>query len=250
LIHRKLARAAGILAVLLLADLPARAAATDEDAVIAETLADMLRAARTVVSNNQARINDPALGDKGLTGAVVVAEATKIFKANTGADPAAIDPASRQGRLLAAEIQSIAAVIDAHQGTINAPGVGFKAFIPAVFGRLITEEFAKRAKGEAEMKVTAPRELVRNRKALPDRWEEEIITQKLLTKDWPKGQPFSAVTDVKGRQAYRVMAPEYYAASCLSCHGSPKGEMDITGYPKEGRAENDLGGVISIVLYR
>jgi hypothetical protein len=46
------------------------------------------------------------------------------------------------------------------------------------------------------------------------------------------------------------MVPEYYAASCLTCHGSPKGEMDITGYPKEGAKLDDLGGVISITLYR
>jgi hypothetical protein len=58
------------------------------------------------------------------------------------------------------------------------------------------------------------------------------------------------MTDAKGRPAYRVMVPEYYAASCLTCHGGPKGEMDITGYPKEGASENDLGGVISITLYR
>ena len=58
----------------------------------------------------------------------------------------------------------------------------------------------------------------------------------------PRGSPAIA--------SFRVMAPEYYAASCLSCHGSPKGETDITGYPKEGGAENDLGGVISIALYR
>jgi Protein of unknown function (DUF3365) len=45
------------------------------------------------------------------------------------------------------------------------------------------------------------------------------------------------------------MVPEYYGASCLTCHGSPKGAVDITGYPKEGGKENDLGGVISLVLY-
>jgi Protein of unknown function (DUF3365) len=225
-------------------------AATDDDPAIAKTLADMLRASRTVISNNQARINDPNLGDKGLTGQVVLAEAMKNFKASTGTDPMSIDAGSRQGRLLKAQMDSIAAVMDANQDTINAKGVGFKAFIPAVFGRLVNEEFAKRAQGEAEVKVTATRDLVRNRKALPDRWEEEVITQKLLAKDWPKGQTFSAVAELKGRPAFRVMVPEYYAASCLSCHGSPKGETDITGYPKEGRSENDLGGVISIALYR
>jgi hypothetical protein len=47
-----------------------------------------------------------------------------------------------------------------------------------------------------------------------------------------------------------MMMPEYYAASCLSCHGSPKGETDITGYPKEGGKEGDLGAVISVILFK
>jgi len=46
------------------------------------------------------------------------------------------------------------------------------------------------------------------------------------------------------------MMPEYYAGSCLSCHGSPKGETDITGYPKEGGKEGDLGAIISVTLFK
>ncbi len=47
----------------------------------------------------------------------------------------------------------------------------------------------------------------------------------------------------------RVAVPEYYSQSCLSCHGAPQGELDITGYPREGAAAlGDLGGVISIQL--
>ena len=46
------------------------------------------------------------------------------------------------------------------------------------------------------------------------------------------------------------MVPQYYDETCLACHGSPKGEVDITGYPKEGAKVNELGGVISIILYR
>ena len=56
--------------------------------------------------------------------------------------------------------------------------------------------------------------------------------------------------DSKGRPAFRMAMPEYYDASCLVCHGGPKGEMDVTGYPKEGGKEGELGGVISITLYR
>lgn len=222
---------------------------SQEDALIAQSLAEMLRDARTIISDNQARINDPELGDKGLSGEVVLSEAVKLYQGHTKIDPRTIDQSSRRGRLLHAMMVSIAEVMDANQPAINAKGVGFKAFIPAVFGRLVSEAFARHAAGEAEIKVTAPRELVRNRKALPDDFEENVIKTKLLDRAWPRGQSYSATTDAKGRPAYRVMVPEYYAESCLSCHGSPKGTMDITGYPKEGAAKDDLGGVISMTLY-
>jgi hypothetical protein len=145
---------------------------------------------------------------------------------------------------------AIVEVVDDNQATINEKGIGFKGFIPAMSARLVDEAFQRLAKGEAEVKVTAPPELVRNRKARPDAWEADIIKTKLLDPGWPAGQPYSATVETNGRPAFRVMVPEYYAESCLACHGSPKGEMDITGYPKEGGKLNDLGAVISITLYR
>jgi Protein of unknown function (DUF3365) len=225
------------------------AAPVDEDAVTAQNLAAMLRASWTVISKEQNRINDPELGDKNLTGSVVLAQARKNFQAATGVDPDTIDPTSRSGRLLRNQMDAIVEVMDANQTTINAKGTGFKGFIPALFARLVNEAFVRRANGEAEVKLTAPADRVRNRKARPDAWEEEIIETKLLSPDWHRGQPYSAAVEFKGRSAFRVMVPEYYDSSCLSCHGSPKGELDITGYPKEGAKENELGGIISIVLH-
>ena len=239
---------------LLIAGLTAAAAVAasppaDEDAVITQSLAEMLRDARTVISNNQDLINNPELGDKHLSGQVVLEQAVKGYAKATGKDPTKIDPNSRQGRLLRAMMASIVAVTDDNQATINEKGTGFKGFIPAVFARLVSEDFNQMAKGEAEVKVTAPPELVRNRKARPDAWEADIIKTKLLGADWPKGQSYSAVVETNGRPAFRVTVPEYYAPSCLVCHGSPKGEMDLTGYPKEGGKTGDLGAVISITLY-
>jgi len=76
--------------------------------------------------------------------------------------------------------------------------------------------------------VTAPVNLVRNRKARPDAWEAEVITTKLLQPEWPRGQPYSAM--VPGtRPAFRGMVPEYYGESCLLCHGVARGEMDKAG---------------------
>jgi hypothetical protein len=227
----------------------AAAPPANEDAMIAQSLAEMLRAARTVISNNQDLINNSELGDKRLTGQVVLEQAVKGYAKATGSDPTKFDPNSRQGRLLRAMMASIVAVTNDNQATINEKGTGFKGFIPAVFARLVSEDFDQMAKGEAEVKVTAPPELVRNRKARPDGWEADIIKTKLLGADWPKAQSYSAVVETNGRPAFRVAVPEYYAASCLVCHGSPKGEMDLTGYPKEGGKTGDLGAVISITLY-
>lgn len=227
-----------------------QAAGDDEDKVIADSLAAMLRSGRTVISSNQAKINDPDIGDKGLDSKTVLAEAVKIYQVTTKTDPLKVDPSSRHGRLLRAQMDAIAEVMDTNQKTLNQQGVGFKGFIPATFGRLVNESFGKTAANDAEMKVTAPIDLVRNRKARPDEWEAGVILDKLLKSDWPKGQLFAAVAASRGRSAFRVAVPEYYAASCLSCHGDPKGQIDVTGYPKEGAKEGDLGGVISITLYR
>ena len=148
------------------------------------------------------------------------------------------------------QMDAIAEVMDVHQETINRQGVGFKGFIPAIFGRLVNEAFGRRAVGIAEMKVTAPPKLIRNPKVRPDDWELQAIQTRLMTSSWPKDQPYTATATKDGVQAQRTLFPEYYGRSCLSCHGSPAGEIDITGFPKEGASEGDLGGIISITLYR
>ncbi len=225
-------------------------AAEREDVEIALSLSNMLRAGRSVIASNQTLINDPDVGDKGLGGEVVLAEAVKTYRALTGSDPLSIDPDTREGRLLSAQMRAIREVMDGSQGDINAQGIGFKGFVPAVFARLVNERFAQLVGYEAEVKVTAPASLVRNRKSRPDEWEAEVIRSRLSARDWPDGKLFHAEAKKDGREAFRVLVPEYYSEGCLSCHGEPKGEIDITGYPKEGGKAGDLGGVISITLYR
>src|SRR5436309_7765370 len=83
-----------VASVALAADPPA-----EEDAMIAQSLAQMLQAARTVISNNQELINNPDLGDKHLTGQVVLDQAIKSYATATGRDPASTDRNSRQSRL-------------------------------------------------------------------------------------------------------------------------------------------------------
>jgi Protein of unknown function (DUF3365) len=229
---------------------PSLAATEGEDEEIALNLADLLRSARAVIAAKQDLINDPSGGDKGLTGEVVLDETVALFQNDTDLDPRTVDPNSRMGRLFQAQMAAIKEVVDEQQGTINMPGVGFKGFVPAVFGRLVNERFKQKVGDEAQIKVTAPLELVRNRGARPDAWETTHIQDELLDPTWPRGQVFSAVAEQDGREAFRILVPEYYSAGCLTCHGEPKGSIDVTGYPMEGGKLDDLGGVISITLFR
>jgi hypothetical protein len=247
------AASAGICAALVLAlvsNAPAANSAAEDDAAIGKSLATMLSAVRTVISKNQDRINNPNIGNKGLDGKVVLAEAGVLYQQATGNAPLSIDPNTLHGRLIRMQMDAIDEVMEVHQETINRQDVGFKGFIPAVFARLVNEAFGRRAAGVAEMKVTAPPQLIRNPKVQPDAWELDVIRSKLQSASWPKNQPYAAIADKNGIPAQRTLIPEYYGASCLSCHGSPQGEIDITGFAKEGAKEGDLGGVISITLYR
>lgn len=215
---------------------------------IADALAKMLQSARAVVSKHQDDINDPKRGDKGLSADVVLKEADENYRKATGVDPTSYDGKSRLGRMLKAQREAIAEVIEENQPIINREGVGFKGFIPATFARLVNEAFARRVGDAASVKVTAPLDLVRNRKARPDEWEIEVIRTRFLAPDWKAGTPYAENVEVGGRPAFRMMVPEYYGPSCLTCHGKPKGTLDVTGYPREGASEHDLGGVISVIL--
>jgi hypothetical protein len=53
---------------------------------------------------------------------------------------------------------------------------------------------------------------------------------------------------LNGNPVMRVMDQEYASATCLTCHGGPKGERDMSGMKKEGWKEGALAGAISVVL--
>lgn len=226
------------------------AVAGDAEFVIGTRLANMLRASRSVVSSNQSLINNPDVGDKWFTAQKVLNEAESNYVKLVGTPLLTDDLSDRDRRLLDAQRRAMHKVIDAHQDEINRLDVGFKGFIPAIFARLSNEEFGAIAGQEARIRVTAPPALVRNRKARPDSWEKNILETRMMGADWPKGEPFTETVEYEGRPAFRMLLPEYYRESCLSCHGEPRGEMDITNYPKEGGKVGDLGGAISIVIFK
>lgn len=225
-------------------------AQSSDDVHLGNRLAAVLRAGRGVVSSSQDLINDPSVVDKGLTGDVFRTLVIETYVAQNGEPLLTDDLSDEERQLTEAQLTSMVEVIDENQGVINAEGLGFKGFIPAVFARLVNEKFANKMASQASVKVTAPIDKVRNRKARPDQWEVNVIESKFKSTGWAKGEAFSEEALVDGKPAFRMLIPEYYAPSCLACHGSPSGEMDITGFPKEGGAEGELGGAISITLFK
>ena len=213
---------------------------------ISEELTSLYRAARKVISVNQGHINNTNIGDKGLSGESVTAKALDNYAKASGNKLAMNNITEAQKAMLSA----VKEVMNENQDLINEQGVGFKGFLPAIFARQLANKFNGKMSGKMKIKLTAPKKYVRNRANRPDKWEHNIIENMLKKSDYPKGKPFSEQSSVKGKAAYRFILPEYYGQSCLTCHGEPKGERDISGGKKEGGVLGELGGAISLIIYQ
>ncbi|MEK6632906.1 MAG: DUF3365 domain-containing protein [Nitrospirota bacterium] len=212
----------------------------------ARLLAKLLQAGRLVIEQNQTLIDDPHKGDKGFTPEVFERQMYEIFRQRTGIDlsaPAtttalAMPPLARTH--LPALIDAGKEVVRDAQVVINQRGIGYKNFIPATFGSQTATRFSKRSQVRLKQTAIQPR----NPKNEPDEYEASVL-------HWLSGRPNSDtyVSELtESGRTLRVMMPIYYQRACLVCHGEPKGEWDISGYPKEGAREGDLAGAISVKI--
>jgi len=213
-----------------------------DEAETAELLIDLLKAGRAVVSEHQSLINDASKGNKGFTDEFLAQQVIEKFKAKTRVDLSRPNGVPQSGVLLAL-LEAEREVVLEGQPVINKQGVAFKGFIPAVFGRKAGEKFHK--KTGIRLKLTGIDYRYPGNK--PDDFESEVLRM-FSDARHPKGQQYAKATMVGGKPVMRVMDPEYAGATCLTCHGGPKGERDITGTKKEGWKEGDLAGAISVVI--
>lgn len=220
-----------------------------DNETISKELTTLFRAARKVLSDNQALINDASKGDKGLSGAQVVEMAKANFKVAAKEDLNLSDDGSTAAQAKLAMLKAVEAVMDEAQALINEQGKGFKGFLPAVFAGRVAAKFSAAMDGKISIKLTAPKSFVRNRANRPDEWESKVIEEMFKSASYEKGKAYSELGEVKGKKAFRYILPEYYGESCLGCHGEPKGTQDITGGKREGAKLNDLGGAVSLVIF-
>ena len=208
----------------------------------AQLLATLLNVGRLIVERNQTLIDDPRIGDKGFTPEVFEQQVLDEFIRQTNIDlkylPSDFPPLAKE--LLPVLLQSSKVVVADAQRVINQKGIGYKNFIPATFGSQAARKFSNRSTVKIKQTTLNPR----NPKNTPDAYEESVL--KRLAE-----QPASKTSIIEwtdNEKTLRVLTPIYYSQDCLTCHGKPRGILDISGYPREGAQEGDLAGAISIQI--
>lgn len=234
----------------ILVSAPAHAALSQEDKIgIGTEITTIYRAARGVIAKSQKLINDATKGDKGLSADAVIAKTKENYKKATGSDFAMAAAGTLKAETQTALLNAIKEVMNNAQPLINEKGKGLKGFLPAIFAKQMGDGFNKNISGKAHIKLTAPKNYVRNRANRPDKWEANVIETMFKSAGYEKNKVHTENAKHKGKDAFRLILPEYYKKACLNCHGEPKGEKDITGGKKEGGKLGELGGAISFVIY-
>jgi signal transduction histidine kinase len=131
-----------------------------------------------------------------------------------------------------------------NQDKINYDSKGnfeFKHLDPAAVGRGVGDIHNR--KGGVRIKQTRLR--VRHPANAPGEFEKAALAR--FGKD-KSLKEITGRTKLEGRDFFRYMLPLFAKKECLQCHGQPRGELDIAGYPKEGYREGDLAGALSVYV--
>ncbi|MBA5862607.1 MAG: DUF3365 domain-containing protein [Nitrospira sp. CR1.1] len=226
------------------------AAADDSASDVSETarlLAILLDSGRVAIGRNQALINDPENAQTAFTQELFATHMTAIFKERTGHNlddlPSASVPALAK-RLLERLLLESKKTVESFQPVLKMKGLKYKGLIPATFGTEAATRFQKWS--GVYLKQTAPEHLLRNANNKPDSFEVEHMKE--LSAATFQGNQETVISKIEGGNSVRVLLPLFYEKACLSCHGEPKGERDLTGYSKEGGKEGQLGGAISVKI--
>lgn len=214
----------------------------EESELTARYLTILLNVGRLVVERNQPLINDPEKGEKGFTSESFEREVVDEFFQQTGIDLKRLPPhlPVLAKELLPILLESGKHVVADAQLVINQRGIGYKNFIPATFGSQTSRKFSSRSRVTLKQTTLNPR----NPKNAPDAYEERVL--KHLAAQPVSHDPIAEWVD--GGRTLRMMTPIYYSEDCLTCHGSPAGILDVSGYPREGAREGDLAGAISVQI--
>lgn len=150
----------------------------------------------------------------------------------------------QQARALSANMDAAWEFMTINQKLINYDRAGnyeFKGLQCSIAGRSIGSLFSVRTDYETHYVRATPR----NHADTPDEFETQALESFEADRSL---REYYQVVEIDGKQVFRYLAPMDIQQECLACHGEPMGELDETGYPKEGLALGDLYGAISLTI--
>lgn len=177
-----------------------------------------------------------------LTGILVVTGIVFSTWSNVEQQRASEQKVLEQARLLSQQMSSSWDYVDSVQSAINYNSDGrydFKGVYCSVAGKSIALRFTQ----QTNCVIRYTRDDPRTGSDAPDSFELKALA---AFKDG--AQEYYDVVDYEGESSFRYLSAIHIVPGCLSCHGDPVGELDETGYPKEGMALNDLAGAVSLVI--
>lgn len=145
-----------------------------------------------------------------------------------------------EARVLSAEIGAAWDYIDAVQPQINrATGE-----TSGIYCAVAAKDIAKRFSAGSAYSIRYIRGNPRNTEDAPDDFERKALSS------FEEGvvEEYYGLEHQGDSSVFRYVGLLEIEDGCLPCHGDPAGEKDITGYAKEGMAEGDVAGAVSIVM--
>lgn len=149
-----------------------------------------------------------------------------------------------KAQALTEQFMAMRSFIAENQERINTDADGnfyFKHLNPAAVGKGVGDILSSR--GKYTIKQT--RLQVRNTENAPDTFEREALNR---FAENPGLSELYTGSRMEGRPVFRYIVPLYAEPACLACHGTPAGETDVAGFPREGLRESELAGAISVTI--
>ncbi len=149
-----------------------------------------------------------------------------------------------EARTFAREMDAVWKFMDNSQTIINTTSNGvyeFKGLHCAVVGKSVGALFSAGSDYAIRYTNFNPR----NEQGIPDEFEAQALETFYAD---PSVTEHYGTALFEGEERFRYIRALEVDESCLECHGDPQGEVDVTGYQKEGWELGGVGGAISIVI--
>ncbi len=149
-----------------------------------------------------------------------------------------------KSRVLVTEMDAVWDFISLNQSVINYTAAGdydYKGLHCAIAGKSVAALFSEKSDYSIRFTNLNPRNIYNT----PDAYEAAAIEGFLVEGGPDEAWGFETEED---QQVFRYVRAMDVSEDCIECHGEPAGEIDATGYPKEGWKVGDVAGAVSVVV--